>query len=285
MASSTAISTAIANEPILGDTKPSISPPKETFLVRPMRLSDIPIVGELNRLAYWLSPVNQFLAPRAQEHPEQLTRQFCQSIRRRYVNPNSLSVVACLKENPTIPVGYAQFARLGDDEGARRWVREKGLLWRIWIYILSWIFWAYDKISMFLSPDTVSDLDHIKLFETWIQKDTAKYWTPYPERNNCWHANSVVVSPDYQGQGVGKLLIRAGLAEAQKERKPMRLVASIHGEYLYRKVGFVWLGDFCSRVEDVDKLIDEGSGGGYMCWFPEGWEGRTLAEGEGDVKP
>lgn len=155
---------------------------------------------------------------------------------------------------------------------------------RGWLYILSWPILAYEKITSFLYPNTISDPEHLKLFDAWVKKDAAKYFAPYPERLSCWQASSVVVSPEYQGQGVGKLLMRAGLVEAQKEGKPMRLVASIHGEYLYRKVGFLWLGEFCSRVEDVDRLIDEGNGGGYMCWFPEGWEGRTLGEGEGDVK-
>lgn len=247
-----------------------------------MRLSDISILGEHNRRAFWLSPVNEFLVPRAPEHPEQLDRQFRQGIRKRYVNPNSLSVVACLASNPAYPIGYAQFARLGDDEGAKEWVRQKGLLWRLWIFILAWVFWAYHKFELWLVPDTISDQKNAEMFSSWIAQDSAKFWAPYPERKNRWYTNSVIVSPDYHSKGVGKMMMRTVLEKAQRERVPVGLSASPHGEFLYRRLGFLLLGDFINRIPTLEGVKDEG--GGVMCWFPEGWEGRKLGDGEGDVR-
>lgn len=191
-------------------------------------------------------------------------------------------MVACLKGDPAVPVGFLQGMRHGDDEGVRNVVREKGLLWRLWLFTLSWVFWAYDKIDLWLAPDVISDVENVKAFGRWFGQDNAKYWLPYPERKNRWHATTLIVNPDYQGHGVGRLLMGVVMEKAQRERVPCSLSASLQGEFLYRKLGFEWLGDFTSRAEGrVEEIITEDSRGGHMCWWPEGWEGKTLEDGEG----
>jgi GNAT superfamily N-acetyltransferase len=276
MVSSAAVSSAISQEPVLGDSKPT--KPGHTddkFILRPLRLSDIPVLGEYQTRAYWRSPVNNFLAPRAPAHPEQLERLMRQGIRRRYTRPAAFSLVACPAVDPGLPVAYAQYVRLGDDEDALSFVREKGWIWRAYLCILNWAFWAYDKVDGWLVPDTISDLQNVKTFSSWMEEDKAKYWTPYPERANRWHTNSVVVSPDYQGKGIGKLLMAEVLKKAQRERVPCGLTASPHGEFLYRKLGFDFLGDFSNRPEE-ETANDANPGGGVMCWYPEGWDGRRI---------
>lgn len=273
MVSPTSTSSASSNEAILEGSS-SRKALKDTFITRPLRLSDIAILGEYSRRAYWLSPMNNFLFPRAPECSEQLERNFRQGIRRRYVNPTSLSIVACPVDNPDTPVGYSQSFRIGDDQGLRNSVYRKGFAMRLLLYVLSWIFWAYDKVDEWIFPDKISDLQNLKTFDTWMAQDKAKYWTPYSERNNRWHCSSVIVSPDYQGKGVGRLLMKEVLERAQNERVPCGLTASAHGEILYRKLGFEYLGDFCHRVEEETE--EENAGGGIMCWWPDGWEGARA---------
>lgn len=266
-----AVSTSVSQQPIPGDKKSPTA--GDQFLVRPLRLSDIPSLGEQSRRAYWLSPVSKFLTPRAPSAPKQSERIYCQGIRRRYTNPAVLSLVACPSTNPEIPLAYVQHIRLGDDEGALNFVRERGRVWRFYLYFLTWVFWIYDKVDMWLVPDTISDMENVKTFNSWSEVDRAKYWAPYPERMNRWHTITLVVSPEYQGKGIGKLLMAEVLKRAQSERVPCGLNASAHGEHLYRKLGFTFLGDFTHRVEE--EIADDAEpGGGYLCWFPEGWESK-----------
>jgi hypothetical protein len=42
-------------------------------------------------------------------------------------------------------------------------------------------------------------------FVKWHKKDEETYGTSHRKRYNRWHAQSVIVSPKYQGTGTGKL--------------------------------------------------------------------------------
>lgn len=52
-------------------------------------------------------------------------------------------------------------------------------------------------------------------------------------------ANSIAVDPSYQGKGIGTLLTRWGMEEAEKDGRDVYLLASEAGALLYRKLGFV----------------------------------------------
>lgn len=75
----------------------------------------------------------------------------------------------------------------------------------------------------------------------------------------------MIVSPKWQGKGVGRLVMSEGLKQAQEENVIMGLQASPTGEKLYRKLGFEMLGDYSYRVGD-------GVGGGHMIWYPKSVE-------------
>lgn len=258
--------------PLLGDT--TAKPPRQECNLRPAHLSDLPIMAIHSKEAYWLSPINNFLAPKAIEHPEDLVRIMLQGIQKRFIAANSVSLVACVPardgEKEKI-VGYGQFFRKGKDAGAKEFIRSKGWEVRIALWALGWWFWASHLISNKIWPDRISDLKAVKDFEEWNKMDDQKYWTSHPERHDRWHAGSVVVSPEYQGQGIGRLLMGHVMERAQKEGLLMGLMASPHGEILYRKLGFEMLGDFCHRVAN-----DEG--GGIMILYPKGWEGKRHGE-------
>jgi GNAT superfamily N-acetyltransferase len=266
--SSTSTSTAMEQTPLLGDT--TTRPPRQKFILRPAHLSDLQIMAVHSKEAYWLSPINNFLAPKASEHPEDLVRIMLQGVQKRFIVPNSLSLVACVPaqggEEEKV-IGYGQFFRKGKDDGAKESVSSKGWGVRIALWFLGWWFWASNLISNKIWPDRISDMKAVKEFGEWNKLDDQKYWTSHPERDNRWHAGSVVVSPEYQGKGIGRLLMGHVIEKAQKERVPLGLTASPAGEMLYRKLGFEMLGDFCHRVAN-----DEG--GGIMILYPEGWEGK-----------
>jgi GNAT superfamily N-acetyltransferase len=254
--------------PLLGDT--TAKQPKQRFILRDAHLSDLAIMALYSKEAYWLSPINNFLAPKAEEHPEDLVRIMLQGIQKRFVAANSLSIVACVPgqagQREKI-VGYGQFSRKGCDRGAKEFIGSKGWSVRIALWGLSWWFWLSYLVSSRIWPDRISDMAAVKVFTESNRTDDEKYWTSHPERHARWHAGSLVVSPEYQNKGIGRLLMGYVMEKAEREGVPMGLTASPHGEKLYSKLGFQRLGDYGMRVAN-----DEG--GGIMIWYPQGYEGK-----------
>jgi GNAT superfamily N-acetyltransferase len=191
--------------------------------------------------------------------------------------PNNITLVACLSSDPSIIVGFSQFSRLGNDPGAKEVVSSRGLWTRVWIYILAWYFWLYNMVHNFVWKDRITDFANLKKIEAWFAKDTQRYWESYPERANRWHANSVVVGPEWQGKGIGRMLMGEVLNWAQSEMVVVGLTSSPHGEHLYRKLGFEMLGDFYRRVEGEE-------GGGIMIWYPKGWDERLKKGSDNKAK-
>jgi ribosomal protein S18 acetylase RimI-like enzyme len=185
-------------------------------------------------------------------------------------SPNGLFLVACEASDPAAPVGYVHCARLGDDAGAKEFVASKGRLMRLWMYIMKWIFWAYDKVDLWIRPGGAIDREALNLLREWGREDELIHWKSRPERSSRWYVNGLVIDPEYQGRGIGKMLMAEPMKRAQSERVIIGLTASPHGEFLYRKLGFQMLADFCKRphIERPDE-----KGGGIMIWYPEGYEG------------
>lgn len=135
--------------------------------------------------------------------------------------------------------------------------------------ILAWYFQILDALNNFIWKDRITNFTNLKQAEIWFAKDKERYWSPerHLDRANRWHANSVVVSPEWQGRGVGKSLMGEVLRWAQREKVVVGLTSSPHGEHLYRKLGFEMLGGFLVK-------IGEEEGGGIMIWYPNGWGGK-----------
>lgn len=261
---------ATTNKPV-----PNTSSASENYVVRPARLSDVPTLAGYATRAYWLSPMNRFLAPRAAEFPDDLPRMFRQMQRRHLLTANFLFFVACSASDPDTPVGHVAFSRLGNDRGARDLVESRGVLLRLWMFVMRWFFWAYDKVDLFLWKPGAFDYDALKQLDEWSEMGDQKYWKSYPERANRWYINGLIINPEYQGKGIGRLLMKEPLNRAQRERVIAGLTSSRHGEFLYRKLGFELLGDFCVRPHTEGP---DDKGGGYMIWYPEGYEGARNHE-------
>lgn len=183
-----------------------------------------------------------------------------------------MTFVACSASDMDRPVGHITFMRQGNDAGAKDFKRSVAWnpVFKLWLYILAWIFWLYDKVDELIRKPRAFDPAALKQLKEWNTADNAKYWTSHPERTNKWYIPGLIIHPDYQGKGVGKLLMAVVLEKAQSERALVGLIASRHGEFLYRKLGFELLGDFCKRPP-TEKPGDKG--GGFMLWYPEGYEG------------
>ncbi|KAH7342450.1 acyl-CoA N-acyltransferase [Rhexocercosporidium sp. MPI-PUGE-AT-0058] len=261
--SSLAAGTTFQDTHVLSDSRPDIPPPLNRFGLRPLILADVPTLALHSAEAYWEGPVNRFIAPHAAKYRSDFVRNFHQGIRKRLFNPRSLSLVVYEASDPTFPVGYAQFTRLGDDEGAKAYLGKHSLWDRIWFFVFAWFFSVYDKVENSMWPDRSRDVEATKTFFASAAGDEKTYWELHPERSNRWHVQSVVISPAYQGKGLGRMLVTEVVNRAQHERVIMGLSASPAGEFLYRKLGFELLGEFTIRIGGEE-------GGGIMIRYPEG---------------
>lgn len=254
------MSSAIVNSlepPILGDAP--IKPTSSRFALRPMRYSDISVLASHTIDAYDGTPVANFLWPQGHRYRGDLARSYFQNILRCFVDPKNLNLVAYDKSNPDYPIGYGQFIRLN----CSTWyyIQRQGLPKWILLTILTWVVWAYLLVEKRIWPDRSVDKEAYKIFSASGAADKKRYWADHPERANRWQAQSVIVSPKWQGKGIGRLIMEEALKKAREETVIMGLQASPAGEKLYRKVGFELLGDYSYRIGgDV--------GGGVMIWYP-----------------
>lgn len=193
------------------------------------------------------------------------------------LSPRNFCVVATVREEPDRKekiVGYAQFIRLGTDAGAKKQIQSKGLLWRFVLFILGWVFHFWWKIQdWFVGGEKHSNPEKLQMFYDWCVLDCEKYWKG---RENRWHAQSVVVDPDYQRRGIGRVLMSEVTKKSEEECIPVGLESSGQGEKLYRAVGFDYLGKF--QGDGAKYGLDEG---GIMLYRPKGFT-EEERDGEGE---
>jgi GNAT superfamily N-acetyltransferase len=224
----------------------------------------------INIAAYGPDPVDKYRNPNAHQYPHDRKMAVIKNITISYLNPRVLTLVACSTKFPDVAFAYGMYTRIGDDSGAQKFLSERSWAERAGRGMLSYIATGLFKAYNWIWPNRASSKPHNAIFEHSIKQDKERYWSPisFPRRQNRWHVNTIVVLPEYQGKGLGRLLMGHILDRAEREGVPLGLSASPEGERLYRKLGFSWLGDFYMRVGGGDHE----SGGGHMIWWPQGIE-------------
>ncbi|KAG9241557.1 hypothetical protein BJ878DRAFT_482831 [Calycina marina] len=162
--------------------------------------------------------MNAFLFPGTAAQPDDMARICLQRVRRGYANPATILLVACPTATPNIPVGSIQALRPGTDDGAKR-VRRR----RDWCCEPGYRITNKENLASFLVE--------------WMKRDREKYWSA-PERQNLWVVQNLMVDPEMQGKGIGKLLM-ADIIERQAEipKVVMGLTSNPHGGVLVSKAG------------------------------------------------
>lgn len=175
-------------------------------------------------------------------------------------------------------IGYAQFVRLGDDEGARKQIESRKRSWMapalwLWTLILPVLYWV--------DRGTCDDVEHVREFLSVGDEETEEHFERWTKRRCRWHAQSVVVLPEFQGRGVGKRLMGKVIEMAEEEGVPVGIEASAEGEPMYRRVGF----ELVSRFRPLKGMRGDGSKGGIFMWRPSGWvEGEDVVGEEKKLK-
>ncbi|KAJ7210674.1 acyl-CoA N-acyltransferase [Mycena haematopus] len=119
-------------------------------------------------------------------------------------------------------------------------------------------------------------------------KQARKRAPPSPAKTTpCYELGSLAVHPDYQGCGIGSLLVRWGVEKAAKEHVPIFVTGETQGVDFYENaMGFrrlsateYWLdaeGRNLTREEvkggnEAWKKANGGLSGAQMVWLPEGY--------------
>ena len=229
----------------------------EAVIIRSAILSDVSSMASIAYRAYFNDPSEVFRAPKRHQYLQEYERNFRQRIRARFLNPRALSIVAVLASAPSHPIACAQFVRVGDDAPALRQIASRDT-YRL--RGLAWYYWAENHITNHFWPDRSTDPKAVQESNGWRVQDDEKYWNS-AERANRWHALNVVVAPEWQGKGVGKLLMGGILERAREEGVIVGMEANSAGERLYGALGFRLLGRFCKTPEGM-------RGGGVMLYEP-----------------
>jgi hypothetical protein len=126
----------------------------DSILLRPAAFADFWIMAALLVSTHAGSILERFLCPFRKLYPNDALRASCQRIVLRWLNPQNITCVACLASCPKKPIGFIQFQRIGDDEGAKRQIASRQTTW---LKIQSWYFRAKFHIINSIWPDQSVD--------------------------------------------------------------------------------------------------------------------------------
>jgi ribosomal protein S18 acetylase RimI-like enzyme len=244
----------------------------ETVTIRRASLRDGPQIGRVAGITYYNTPLTSWIYPHREKYHSQYEFRAIERTINKMLSPRNETYVACTASG-TI-VGEAQFVRLGDDAGARKMIREVGVVKRVLMWMASWVFWVYCKLWWWLEGgDKSVDAKAAETFAGWCKLDNEKHWESHDERASRWHAQSVVVLPEWQGKGIGKKLMAEVMKKAQRDMVIVGLEASVKGEGLYIRLGFELLDRFSEGAD----LFEDGGKGGVMAWYPEGYKDKAAS--------
>lgn len=94
----------------------------------------------------------------------------------------------------------------------------------------------------------------------------AKFWQVLAEKPffedipHFWELEVLAVSPRFQRTGVGSMLLKWGMEQASLQHLPVVVAATLNGEHLYKKHGFIE----CSKIQ----LPESDTTWTAMVWHP-----------------
>lgn len=234
---------------------------KSPILIRPARFSDVSRMGWIASVTYNNTPLTELLTPHRDKYWDDYVRGYRQRVRTRMLSPRSAAYVAVEASNPSVVIGYVQYMRFGEDEGAKRQIASR---WSLWLWFLGWWFFFYLKVyNWAVGAGKCESPEGVAKFLRLVAKEGNEHWTSHPSRVNRWHTQSCVVLKEFHRRGVGRLLITEGIKKAEADRVCLGLEASKEGELLYRSVGFKLIARFSMVLAE-----EERDTGGIMIYTP-----------------
>ncbi|KAL6705997.1 hypothetical protein ACN47E_006099 [Coniothyrium glycines] len=181
------------------------------FQLRAATYADIPAIARLWKAAFFDDEIiGHLMHPYREEYPEDLYWFLLRGNREQYWNQRHQFVVVTVNEDGRNEhlIGAANWRRLGEGGENRElaaWDPRS---------LIAHIIRRYHGVSLKFFPNRAADPAQTAWLDDAVEA-SEQYWTG--DRAECWDLHVCGVHPDYQGQGVGRLLAEWGVKEAQKE--------------------------------------------------------------------
>ncbi|KAI9733612.1 MAG: hypothetical protein M1834_003214 [Cirrosporium novae-zelandiae] len=198
--------------------------------------SDLQSIATVASRAFANQPIYHYFAPRHVEHKDEFRAVLLREIKERFATPGQVVMVAEEDDgNGKMKIaGYAIWIRIG---GPRKWHKdtltnndgtelERSLLRAEAFYVEK-----RGSDEIFISPN--AQRFHEMAEEIMKGANIC---------DNHWHLNTIAVSPLFQNQGIGAMLIDWGLESAKEEGVPVTLESTTITSKLYVKKGFRDIG-------------------------------------------
>jgi len=237
-----------------------------TIMLRPAQRSDIPDMARIANVANSKSVIHKRIAPRQSEYPLDYYNWRLKIIRQRFATPSLRSMIAYDKVTGQV-LGQATWVVEGVDTELRKaWVSERDT-WANWLEMK--LVLAEKKWSAWTSDRSI-DYGFLKQF------GLACFEAPKVSRPPCLHCHLIVVDPEAQSKGVGRVLIEWAKEVAQEADLPIYLESNLEATGFYEKVGLsrltqdVMIKLSADEVFSIPAYVLEG----------DGREGRWLIRDE-----
>lgn len=223
--------------------------------------SDIPELARIGNAANSGSVLHRRMAPLQDRYPTSHYHWRLNIIRERFAKPDMRMVVAEDSISGEI-LGLACWGVMGQETALyKKWVVEG--TWSDWLE--SKLIWAERKWCRYVMDQSI-DYEFLNSFMAVFQGPDQ------PAHPACLHVHLIVVAPNAQSRGIGRILIDWGKELATKEELPLYLEANLEATGFYEKGGFSRL----SRELVVSPDGQESIRLPVFAWEGEGREGRWL---------
>jgi len=232
--------------------------------------SDIPALARLANASNEQSVLHRRIAPRQHEHATDYYLWRLNIVRQRFATPDLRTIVAEDFSTGKI-LGQASWAVEGSDTALyKRWTGES--TWLDWLE--GNLIWAEKLWCKYVTDKSVD----YKFLDGFM---AAFLGTARAVRPACLHCHLIVIDPDTQGKGLGRMLIDWGKELAVKEDLPIFLEATLEAVGFYEKSGFARLShDVAINADGQEHILIPA-----FVWEGEQRRGRWLEPDHGDGVP
>ncbi|KAF2188385.1 hypothetical protein K469DRAFT_737677 [Zopfia rhizophila CBS 207.26] len=215
-------------DPIPSSSKLTVENPS----LRPARLSDLPSIARCWYNAFFDDEViGDIMHPHRKRFPEDVYWFLLRGIRERFWDwRHQFVVVTVREEGRERIVGSADWRRIGDGG------KERELWWGDPRTLICPTLSLYHRLSLYIFPNRAADPGRSS-FLTSAVASSQKHWTG--DRAECWDLYTCGVHPDFQGKGVGKILVDWGLQIGDNEGVCASVICGEKNRGFYGKSGLV----------------------------------------------